>query len=409
MSGNRDSSGKKKIVVELTEVGIVLRLVFMGIAIIAASLAFYSVFSAVFRTESGWQTIPVNKSDTAASQEFVFQYQLGVSGRKPAEEYDQLKRAYPKYLDRAYQIFDHLPYEGIQNLTCLNKNPNEAVQIEPELYQALQMLEELNSRYLYYAPVYGQYRSVFGCDTDWEASHFDPATDEQVDKFVQSVIGFASDEQSIRVELMGDNTAMLYVSPEYLQFASENEITCFLDFFYLRNAFALDCVAQQLISDGFTAGTITTLEGFSRVLGEGDYSVKLFDRADGVICQAATMSYAGPMSLISLRDFPLDESDGQYYYCLENGEIRNPFVDPETGRCKSQYPSLLSYSDSMGCGELLVRTLDFYVQGAVGKEELHAKDIETVYFADRTIVASDRSAAFTEIYGDNNVKYQLAG
>ena len=43
------------------------------------------------------------------------------------------------------------------------------------------------------------------------------------------------------------------------------------------------------------------------------------------------------------------------------------------------------------------------------EEELHAKDIETVYFADRTIVASDRSAAFTEIYGDNNVKYQLAG
>lgn len=408
MSDNRDSSGKKKFIVELTETGIVLRLVFMGIAIIAASLAFYSVFSAVFRTESGWQTIPANKSETAASQEFVFQYQLGVSGRKPAEEYDQLKRVYPKYLDRAYQIFDNMQYEGIENLTCLNENPNEAVQIEPELYQALRMLEDRNSRYLYYAPVYAQYRSIFGCDNDWEASHFDPALDDQVDKYVRSVIGFASDDESIHVELKGDNTAMLYVSAEYLQFASENEISCFLDFFYLRNAFALDCVAQQLISDGFTAGTITTLEGFSRVLGEGDYSVKLFDRSDGVICQAATMSYTGPMSLVSLRDFPLDESDGQYYYCLENGEIRNPFVDETTGRCTSQYPSLLSYSNSMGCGELLVRTLDFYVQGMVEEEALHTEGIETVYFADKNIVASDRSATFAEIYGDANVKYQLA-
>ncbi len=394
-NGNRGSSGKKKIEMEFTQTTLVLRMVCVGIAIVIASAAFYTVFTQVLHTQGGWETIDADDAETAAVDDFEFLYQLGVSGTSASTEWAKLTKLYPQYLDQADQAFSTVEYEDVGNLYTLNQHPNESVTVEPALYSALELLAGLDSRYLYYAPVFQQYHALFACSNDWETESFDPAQNDQVYAYVQQVIAYAGDPDSIDLELLGDNSVRLTVSQDYLDFAQENEITAYLDFFYLRNAFILDYVADQLIADGYTAGLITSVEGFSRALGADAYSVNLYDLRGSTIYQAAVLEYTGPKSMVFMRNYPLNSTDSSYYYVMDSGEIRTPYLDLETGLCASAMSGLLVYADSMGCAELLLRSWDTFVLGSPTVEQLQTQGIDTVYFEGETILASDPAAAIS--------------
>ncbi len=386
---------KKKIVVEYTERGLAVRLLCLCIAVIAAAFAFYTVFAEVLHTQSGWETIEAGSTVSGAGDEFVFQYQIGVSGASASADWTALSRLYPEYLDRAYQVFSSQEYADVNNLYYLNRHPNEAVAIEPELYAALESMDSLGSRYAYYAPVYEQYHAIFGCTNDWETESFDPTENDQVMDYVRQVLAFAGDSGSISLEFLGDSTVCLHVSQAYLDFAQAYEVEDYLDFFYLTNAFVVDSVADQLIAGGYTAGILSSVEGFSRALGGDTYAVTLYDRQGDTVYQAATLEYSGAMSLAFLRAFPLTASDAAFYYVKESGEIRNPFISMDTGLCQTAAESLLVYAGDMGCAELLLRSWDTYVAETLDVSALTAQGIQWVYFADGAAVASDAQAALT--------------
>ena len=78
----------------------------------------------------------------------------------------------------------------------------------------------------------------------------------------------------LTLELLGGNQVKLNVADAYLQFAKANEITEFINFYWLKNAFIVDYMAEELEAAGFTGGIISSFDGFQRNLGatKGSYS-----------------------------------------------------------------------------------------------------------------------------------------
>ena len=54
---------------------------------------------------------------------------------------------------------------------------------------------------------------------------------------------------------------------EYADFASQNDIGEYPDFFWLKNAFIVDYIAEHLAENSYIHGTITTYDGYTRHLG----------------------------------------------------------------------------------------------------------------------------------------------
>ncbi len=362
LGGKKKDYKNEKIEVTLTESGIIMRLVFMVLALSVAAYAFYYIFTKVLHTESGWQTLSV-KTESGLGNEFIFHYQLGVSGVSPSTEWGRLNKLYPSLLDRGANIFGKDEVAGLGNLYTLNSRPNEEVYIEPALYEALLKVNESKSRFIYYAPVYAVYKSLFACDNDYAASFFDPFQNEEIAAYIEKLMGYVGDEKHVKLELLGDNRGRLTVSDEYLTFAKENEIPDFLDFYYAKNAFVIDYVAEELMAKGYKAGVLSSVEGFIRALGEGEYTTRLFYYHEGMKPDEEVYTYNGPQSLVALRDYEAYEEEGKYYYLASDGSRRHIYLDPETGLCRDGEHQTFEKSENLGCSELFLKMYDEFCKG----------------------------------------------
>lgn len=389
------------------------RVIGLVVMIAVAMAAFSYALIHLLGTEPGWREVELrNDAKTTIGGEFVFQYQLGVSGRNATEEYKQLQQCYTDALDEAYWIFGTDSAGGYANLGDLCARPGEPVSVEPALYEALTLLEQYESRYLYLAPVYQMYRSLFGCDNDSETVHFDPAENEDAADFCRRIAEFAGDPESIRIELLGDYTARLIVSEEYQRFAAENGITQFVEFFWLRNAFVLDYVAERLEENGFYAGTITSFDGFTRTLDQSDtaYSFNLYDRVEETVYLAAEMQYQGAASLVFFRDYPINSLDEINYYVMENGQIRSPFISPQTVLCSSAVHNLAAISTQYGCAEVALQILPIYLAEEFVPERLREtakQGTDAVWCVDRTIYSTSDTVSFAALFENGTVQYRL--
>ena len=65
------------------------------------------------------------------------------------------------------------------------------------------------------------------------------------------------------------------VSDDYLAFAEKNFISDFIDFSWMKNAFITDYVADVMIDNGYTLGSLTSYDGFTRNLDQTSAIAKL--------------------------------------------------------------------------------------------------------------------------------------
>lgn len=341
----------EKISVNLTESGILIRLIFMTILLAVAAYSFYYIFTKVLHTESGWQTIPA-KTKTGIGSEFVFHYNLGATGNSASLEWGRLNKLYPQLLDRGEALYGDEEIAGVGNLYQLNSKPNQEVILEPEVYAALQKLQNMESRFIFLAPVFAEYKALFTCEDDYAASNFDPFWNEEMRRYLLNLCNYINISSNIYIELLGNNTAKLVVSQEYLDFAKENEITKFIDFYYAKNAFVIDYVADKLIEDGYTAGVISCIEGFTRAMGSGEYTTKLFYYHEGMAPDEKTYTYNGPKSLVALRTFQVFDEESKYFYRTDVGEYRHIYIDPYIGLCREGDYETFEDSDTLGCSDI---------------------------------------------------------
>lgn len=380
---------------------LIVVLLALGVTLIAMAI------TQILVTPPGWETIKVDgDADESCAGDFVFQYLLGDGEQAANLEQRDVTRVYSEAAKEAFQIFhEERLFDGVQNVAYLNQHPNEEVEIPKVLYDAFAMLQKYENRALYLAPIYREYVGMFLSGQDWYAKEYDPDQSEEQNTYFAEVLAFTTDENAVKLELLGNNRVKLSVSANYLQYAESKEITGFIDFYWMKNAFIVDYLAQKLTDAGYTKGTISSFDGFSRNLdaSERSYHLNIFDRVGKEIYQAGALNYSGALAMVSLRNYPMSELAVQQYYQWEDGSYTSCHIDPADGRSKTALNDLTGYSRTLGCGEILMQLYPVYVAEELNIDVLSG--VDTVYCKDQTIYTSDPAAVIAGLYQKDGIGY----
>lgn len=392
--------------VELSEEHVGLRFAIVAILIMIAVVSFGYGIHALLNAEPGWTEIEANSGAEAnASNEIVLMYNLGSrSDMSATVEKKELTILYTDVMERAYQQFhSNQEIEHVNNIHYINQNPNKEIVVDDMLYQAFELVQKYENRSIYLAPIYESYNNLFGCEDDSQTVDFDPYVNEQLASEYAKIAAYASDESMIQVELLGDNKIKLFVSEEYLKYCEENEISKFIDFAWMKNAFIVDYLAEEMIKSGYTAATISSFDGFSRNLDNSgtEFSFNIYDYQQPNVVQVATAHYSGQMSIVSMRNFPINTLDAYRYYEFSNGEIRNSYLDIADGLGKTAGDSIYAYADDMSCAEVMLQVSPIYISEELGQEEIadvNKKGIEYIFLMDQVVMYSDKEISLSDLY-----------
>ena len=313
----------------------------------------------------------------------------------------------------AYQLFHTSQgFDGVHNLYYINQHPNEEIEVDEVLYEAFAAIAKEGNRAIYLAPVYAQYSNLFGCNDDAETVSFDPDQNEEIADYFAEIVSFAGDRDAIDIQLLGNHRIRLFVSDAYMDYASRVGFSEFIDFYWMTNAFIVDYIADTMKANGFVLGSVSSYDGFVRNLDNvsgTEYAFNLFDR-DGVsVYQAGVMRYDRALSIVYLRDYPVNSSlDWQHYYVFRDGEIRTAYIDVADGYSKSAVNNLVSYSRESGCAEVLLHVMPVYIRDRFEEEqlaELARKGIYSIYCGDHQILYNESSLVLTDLYEGDGVRY----
>lgn len=343
---------------EVTEKNKTLRIVAAVVLLVIGIIALTSGFMSLLGKDPGWQEIQINTKQRNCSQDFTLQYHF--SGANAAPVNNLLQSTYEEACVKAYQLFTpDEEIEGVHNIHYINRHPNEEITVDPVLYAAFRKLED--TRYLYLGPIYAHYSQIIYNTDDPYVQDLDPAVSGDAAAYIRSIHHYAIDPDMIRLELLGDNRIKLHVSQEYLAYARGEEIgENFIDFSYLTNAFIIDYLADSLVAQGLTDGFLVSADGFTRTLvADPTFRMTVFDRVDTTVYAAGVMEYRGPVSIVSLKDYPVSDTD-RNYRGSGNHNV-HLFADPADGMYRTGTENLISYSYDTGCVEVLLNMLPSFL------------------------------------------------
>lgn len=399
--------------VELSKKNMLLRGILVGLLIVFALACFGYAVNQLFSANQGWQEIKASsgKNGTCGG-DFIFQYELGKNGTDATVEKKRLSALYSELCENAYDIFQNdIEIKNVKNLYYINRHPNEQIQIDQALYRAFEKIEQYDNRMIYLAPIYKTYDDIFYCQNDQELSYYDATQNELVAQLNQELLSFAGNEDEVCVKLLGNNTIELYVSSEYLAFAKEEEITDFIDFIWMKNAFIIDYIGEALIEKGYDNGILSSYDGFTKSLSnKGAYSFNLYAKQGAQIYQAGVFEYSEKMNLVNLRSYPMNSKDVYRFYQKENGQIITPYLSMENALQKMSISELTGYSENKGCCDILLSLIPVYINENFDKEELRrVKDegIYSIYMNDFTIYHNDEDIVITDLYENEGICYQV--
>ncbi len=409
----RQPIGKPVEKVEISERHIGRRVIAAALFLLVGAASFAYFFVNLVRGDTGWTQITASSSEPTCGGDFTFLYEVGAEGGALKEK-RAVTAAYTEAARRAYQLFENVPVEEAGDkepgVGYLNAHPNETVVVDGALYEAFSKLEEADCRLLYLPAAYEVYNNLFASASDLVAAEFDPRENKELASYFAEALAYANDPAAVDVELLGDNRVRLSVSEDYLAFAQANEIGSFIDFYWMKNAFVADFLAEAMTEAGFTHGSISSHDGFVRNLDgrEIDYAFGIYGR-DGEegsrILKLADLKYRGPCSLVWLKDFPLGDSDRKYYYQMADGQARTLYIDPRDGLCRSAADSLMAYSYGEGanCADVLLAALPVYMADVLSESALEALAgqeggaVYSVFRKGNQIFSNDPRAEFEEL------------
>ena len=147
---------------------------------------------------------------------------------------------------------------------------------------------------------------------DAAAAQFDPEKDDDAAEEAAAVAAFAQNPDDISMEFPGENQVCLHVSDAYQAYAAEMGYTAYLDFFWMKNAFLIDYLADMIRGKGYQLGIISSKDGFVRCLdetGEKEYQYPLYHLSGNEIQSHGTMTYedrkASYFSTLTRRAVPI--------------------------------------------------------------------------------------------------------
>ncbi len=389
--------------IEVSDKHIKARFIAAVIFLVISALSLGYAVSILTGTEKGWQLISASGDGALYASPFALSYELGASNRSARSENREIKQIYSAACLTAGRAFDtYMVSPG--NIGTLNNSPNEVIELEPVLYEAFELLEEYGDRTVYLGPAFRLYENIFSCTEDWQLEDYDPAVNESLRILYEQIAAYATDPNSVKVELLGENRARLRISEEYLGFLKYEELGGALDFGWMKNAFITDFIADSLIREGYTRGSVSSFDGYARNLDDGSgttYSLNIFDYVDGTAAVAARFDYQGPMTFVSYRDFPVTDMDFQRIYVTADGERKTMYLSLEDGLPRVGTDSLTVYSDTLNCAETLLLSLPLFRQGSVTEADLELLmegGAQAALAQDQRLLVTDVQGIFNSIY-----------
>ncbi len=355
----------------------ILVAVLLTIGIVSIGFGIYYALN----IQPGWEEVKVNTKEVNCGEDFKLMYDFSDAGGNAANVNKAVIKCYSNAAVEAFQLFSNdVSKPGLGNLAQVNANVNQPVAVDEDLYYALRLVAESGTRHVFMAPIAAQYENVFVCDSEVEAALYDPANDPALRQWMAEAAVFAQDPAHIRLDILPENQVCLIVSEEYVAYAQEHDISEFMDFGWMRNAFVADFLAEKLQEAGFTQCYLTSFDGFTRNLATGgDFSFNIFDRQDMDIYTPAAMQYSGPTSIVFVRDYALTDMDRWSYYSFSTGRVITPYFDPVDGMCRSGVHNLVSYSSERSCAQIALAVADIYVGENFDSRKLDALRSSHIY------------------------------
>lgn len=410
-SGDRRPVGARPVKrIELSEGESKKRIILTAIFILIAVISFSVFLFSILVTEPGWKTIEC-ENPNEISGDFVFNYYIGGAEASPDEDQRELSILYGRMTSYAAHLFDaHTEASGMNNLATINLHPGEEIEVDELLYHSLKTAHEAG-RQIYLGAILDDYRTqMLIYDTTFGGVEMDPSENSEMAEYYRTMAQFACSSEHISLEFSEPDKVKLVLSDEYLSFAEDKEITVFVDFFRLKNAFIIDYMADELIDKGYTLGNITSFDGYVRNLDDGDntFYYNIFDRADNNIYRAATLEYKGRTAVVTMRNYPMGENDSYFYSTNSKGGEVTPYVDVSDGMYKSSTDNIVAYSHSLRCADIALALWDIYVSDSLDDGALmDAADsgIMCVWGESDTLLYNHGDVSLVDIYSDGEISY----
>lgn len=292
--------------VELSGKHIGLRFIAFALCLIlglgALGFGIYSLLS----SDPGWARIEATTEEAYVAGDFVFDYLLTEGATAQRKTLSTLYTQQCLELGRLFdatQAYEECP----NNLYYINSHPGEDVKVDPRLYKAFQRLEEAGDRTVYLGVLEAYCLNLY-YDSGAEEDPF-----EREQELLKQLSEFA--ESGVQLRLLGNDSVRLEVSEEYAALAGELGLDSYLDFGWLRSAFILDYIGEELSSRGYTNGLISSRDGYTRSLGGdvGPVQRSLY-RWDGErAVETGRQELDTPVNAAAINGFPLDGDDGQAF------------------------------------------------------------------------------------------------
>lgn len=373
-------------------------------------------FTHLHGSEKGWQTVVLDKvTEESSCYDFTLLYEFGKTKKSTRKERSGLESAYRKLTSRAYRVYDRRKeYSGLGNLCTVNRHPNEEVEVEPELYAALETCLTYNERMLFMGALTEHVEAWIASDSEEALFEYDPYGNKEVADFFRQTAKYANDPEAVSLRLLGNNKVMLFVSGEYEEFAKANDIIDYIDFGWARNAFIADYLADSLSKQGYTHGILQSYDGFVRNFCEGDgtfrYALTLW--SDGKGYDAGEMQYTGAKSIVWLHDYPASGAESEYrVLVLPDGRKRHTYLGRD-GFPESAVPDMLIWAEKCSCGEISARMARYYIADFWGSKEAEREaksaGIGFLICTNGELFCNDDSVTFPVLNSYDGLTFRLA-
>ena len=382
MAKKRDIQGNRLYHFELSDKNRTVRWILIAILLAVGAVAVIAGLISALVTPSGWQTVEASSTKLTCSHAFAFQYDLGAGEKSASAESKELSLYYGDLAEKAWGLFyNESANVEIKGLYYLNAHPNETVEVDEGLYNALSKFQKAGNRSLFLAPVYAAYDQVFHADDVTIAQDRDPGQNADTAQYVAELIAFVNDPQAVNLELLGDHQVKLTVGESYLQYAKDNEIRFFVDFGWMKNAAAIDYMAEAFKNAGYTNGYLTSIDGYLRNLDTRGttYNFNVYRKGETGGQLTALMEYTDSVSMVMMRNYPLYRDEMDRFYTFENGRTVTTLIDPADGVCKAATDTLVSYGKDKSCLEMALKVMPLYITEAFSEDGVNALTAEGVY------------------------------
>ena len=386
--------------VEVSEKNRKARIIAAVILLVVGAVSLATGFVRFLNKDSGWQRVEVTPEERSCSESFILRYHFPGSAGQAKAVNTQLEALYAEGCVKAYQLFTpDEAIDGVQNVYYINRHPNETITVDPLLYEAFEKLEGMP--YLYLGPAYSYYYNLILNVEENQIHDLDPLENAEAAAYLSQIAEFAADRSVVHLELLGGNQIKLNVSDAYLQFAAEEEIESFIDFGYMTNAFIIDYLAEQMIALGLTDGYLVSVDGFTRNLdSENTFSFHIYDKVEQTVCNAASMQYQGPVSMVFLKSYPTALSDANYR--VNGGRFVHLMTDPADGVYRTSTDNLVSYSYDLDCVDVMLKMLPCFVSSEFSVPE----DVYSVWVEEEQICYNDDTVSFQQLLQSEEISYQ---